>query len=439
MATRKDILEFLSNHLLQSQGLPRAELNFHDDLRSKLGLTDATIVAIGQDANRQFRISLLPSEIVKSRTVNDLVDIIFSATQRGIAASIPGGQDESASIRGIHDEDNIRRISSKVDAEYVVWYGTNRKQIGADKAAVTYSAQRGQATSLGRCRVFIPRGHKMGSTGSSWWKRLVILDDRLRVLETEFLDEQAYWTSLQAKLSRVSDDDRSAVVFIHGYNVSFEGAAIRAAQIGFDLSIKGAMAFFSWPSQGELSGYLTDGAAIEASEDAIANFLVDFASRSGAKSVHVIAHSMGNRGLLRAVDRIVGRAGASGAAIFSQIILAAPDVDAGLFRGLCKAYGSAGERTTLYVSNKDLAVEAASWVYDFARAGFAPPIFVAPGIDTINVTNVDVSRLGHGYVAEARDVLMDIFRLIGDGAEPAKRNLAQLNDESGSIYWEFKK
>jgi esterase/lipase superfamily enzyme len=68
------------------------------------------------------------------------------------------------------------------------------------------------------------------------------------------------------------------VIFVHGYNVSFEQAALRAAQIGFDLSVKGAMGFFSWPSQGTLGGYISDEASVEASEAAIMEFMTDFAA-----------------------------------------------------------------------------------------------------------------------------------------------------------------
>jgi hypothetical protein len=34
-----------------------------------------------------------------------------------------------------------------------------------------------------------------------------------------------------------------------------------------------------------------------------------------------------------------------------------------------------------------------------------PHVLVVPGIDTVNVANVDLTRLGHGYIAEARSVL----------------------------------
>jgi esterase/lipase superfamily enzyme len=57
----------------------------------------------------------------------------------------------------------------------------------------------------------------------------------------------AYWLSLNQAVNDVDVDDSDIVIFVHGYNVSFEEAALRAAQIGFDLAIKGAMTFFSRP------------------------------------------------------------------------------------------------------------------------------------------------------------------------------------------------
>src|SRR5581483_6861193 len=137
---------------------------------------------------------------------------------------------------------------------------------------------------------------------------------------------------INSHLEALPTDEQIAVVYIHGYNVSFEKAALRAAQIGFDLSIKGIMAFFSWPSLGKLSGYPADEAAIEASESAITEFMIDVAQKSGARTVHVIAHSMGNRGVLRAVNRIVMEAQQRSGVRFGQFILAAPDVDSNVFR-----------------------------------------------------------------------------------------------------------
>jgi esterase/lipase superfamily enzyme len=51
---------------------------------------------------------------------------------------------------------------------------------------------------------------------------------------------------------------KQALVFVHGYNVSFDNALRRAGQIAYDIDFDGAMFLFSWPPRGELFGYWTD-------------------------------------------------------------------------------------------------------------------------------------------------------------------------------------
>jgi esterase/lipase superfamily enzyme len=322
-------------------------------------------------------------------------------------------------------------------AVYLVWYGTNRKPIDPNDVSQGYSGHRDQKIRLGTCQVFIPKSHKIGSIGSSflrrWWTGV---DDSLELLSINEIAAAEYWGKISAHLNSLAIDERDALVFVHGYNCSFEAAALRAAQIGFDLSLKGSMAFFSWPSKGRLLRYAADEASIEASEASITDFISNFALRSGAARVHILAHSMGNRGVLRAVNRIARRARRRTGKPFSQIILAAADVDVDIFRDLCAAYTRVARRTTLYVSKGDLAVEASRWLHRFHRAGLMPPIMIAKGIDTINVTNADLTRLGHGYVAEARDVLQDMHRLLQKGDSPASRfGLREAKTEDGERYW----
>lgn len=324
------------------------------------------------------------------------------------------------------------------NAEYTVWYGTNRKPRDSEHPEKGYSGERDTVVHYGSCRVFIPKSHKIGSTGSPWWNRLWRMkDDRLKLRTVAEMPAADYWAQIAAQAAALDPDERDGVVFIHGYNVAFRDAALRTAQIGFDLSIKGPMAFFSWPSRGSIRRYTADEATIEASEGVIADFMTDFARRSGAARLHVIAHSMGNRGVLRAVNAIAATAARRAKKPFDQIILAAADVDIDTFRGLSKAYARVAKRTTLYVSKHDLAVEASRWKHKFDRVGYAPPTQVLPGIDTVSVTNVDLTLLGHGYIAEARAVLGDMYTLMKTGAAPPRFSLREAKNENLDRYWEI--
>lgn len=317
---------------------------------------------------------------------------------------------------------------------FQLWYATNRAPVLRGGKLVGFSADRADVTRFGQCDVTIPETHKIG--GSRWWQRLGRGDDRLRLNAIRGQDEASFWESVRLRINETAVPG-DAIVFIHGYNVSFEDAAIRAAQIGADLAIGGAMAFFSWPSRGRLLAYPADEATIEASEPPITQFLVDFAAESGARAVHVIAHSMGNRGLLRAVQRIAASAAAQAAKPLGQIILAAPDVDTGTFRALAAAYPLVAARTTLYVSKADLAVRSSRLLHGADRIGYAPPVAIIPGIDTVNITGVDMTLLGHGYVAESRSVLQDMYELFVRGTAPtARAMLRSRTDAAGAPYWE---
>ena len=145
---------------------------------------------------------------------------------------------------------------------------------------------------------------------------------------------------------------------------------------------------------------------------------------------------MAPNGIFLASDKCRSKAQRRTGKPFGQIILAPADVDADVFRQLSAAYADVASRTTLYVSKRDLAVEASRWLHNFPRVGLMPPTLVLPGIDTINVANADLTMLGHGYVAEARDVLTDMHALITQGAPPDKRfGLREAKNEEGERYW----
>jgi esterase/lipase superfamily enzyme len=324
---------------------------------------------------------------------------------------------------------------------YPVWFGTNRKMMTGEPG---FTAERSDRMTCGRAEVYIPDAHRFGETGTSFWTRLSrfdLRDDSLRLQHITIQDQNAFLSDIRSVVQAVIQDGEEphALLLLHGYNVTFEDAAIRAAQIGYDLKVTGPTAFFSWPSRGRVAGYPSDEAAIEASEGAITNFLVDFAANCGAKKVHVIAHSMGNRGLLRALQRIAANAETRGKVKFAQIFLAAPDVDRDLFLDLAYLYGEHAERTTLYASGADLAVHLSSRVHAAPRAGYFTPYTVAAGLDTVAVPNFDVDLLGHSYYAEAEALLYDIHALMRKDCDPAQRQRVEAIHLEGEKFWKLRR
>jgi esterase/lipase superfamily enzyme len=306
--------------------------------------------------------------------------------------------------------------------DYPVWFGTHRTPVVRGDQIIDFASGRSDIVRFGKCVVSIPRSHQLGSLGSSplrrWWTRI---DDRLTVKTLDTMGEQAFWDQIKDVLNDTIESERDAVVFLHGYRTKFKDAARRAGQLGVDLGIGGVMAFYSWPSRGTLIHYPADTAAIESSEGVITSFLKNIVVRSGAKRVHLIAHSMGNRGLLRAVNNIAAAAQSDTKVPFNQIVIAAADVDLDTFKSLSSAYSSVAQRTTMYVCPADVALYVSRAIYRAPRAGFTPPTVVVPGVDTVDVPHFNLWNLGHGYFAEARELLVDLKELFHRGSAPDLR------------------
>ncbi|MEU0877409.1 alpha/beta hydrolase [Lentzea sp. NPDC005914] len=381
---------------------------------------------------RRMLVELLSDETIAA------VDAVVTAIWEGVfdpASLTP--LDPATPIFALEGAREFRYDSEKVrDPEteprlYEVWYGTNRKPVKDG-----FGDQRDDSVHHGVCEVAIPKAHKFGSIGTAWYKRWIRLDfadDRIRVQARRPLDgPDEFFADLREGLA--DSTGKQVLFYLHGYNVTFDEAAIRAAQLFADLKIDGAAAFFSWPSKASVKDYFADVARIEESERAIADFLSGLCTALGGATVHIIAHSMANRGLARAIQRITATASEKAGVRFGQIILAAPDISVGLFQDLAAVYPKISQRTTMYVSARDRALGMSQFLQDAPRAGFTPPVTVVPDIDTIEVTNIDVTMLGHGYYAAAEPILRDIDNLLRHNEDPAQRLRLQRGPEAAQ-YW----
>jgi esterase/lipase superfamily enzyme len=366
-------------------------------------------------------------------------------------AGLAGDRYLRAAARNLIDEVERRRAST-VEARAAsaalapgpdhavmnVWFATDRQATGDRHPARQFGSGRGQL-SYGCCQVSIPRDHRMGELESPSLLRLEFRDnpDKHVVLMTaELRERNSYFAALAEAIAKSAT--RAALVFVHGYRVTFEDAARRTGQLAYDLGFQGAPLFYSWPSQGKLSGYMVDETNIEWSQARLSEFLVDVLERTQADDVYLLAHSMGNRAMSRAAAGVIATHPEL-AGRLREIILTAPDIDADVFRrDIAPALTRAGTTATLYASSDDQALEMSQRLHGYPRAGDSGDgLVVVPGIETIDASTVDTSFIGHSYYATGRSALSDIFYLINQHTRAAERFGLHPVDGPQGRHWAF--
>jgi esterase/lipase superfamily enzyme len=233
------------------------------------------------------------------------------------------------------------------------------------------------------------------------------------------LNEELFFKHLKDSADLMKIRERPTV-FVHGFNNTFEDAVLRAAQIGHDLGIGQGIGLYSWPSKGKKRAYAADEAAVEESKYHLANFIETFVENSYEKSINLIAHSMGCRCLLNALE-VLSIERRHILSEINQVILAAADVDAAAMRHLSQAALNHSTRTTSYVSDQDKALLVSEWLHDFPRVGVSPPTFVLDGMDTVIVNDMNLGDFSHGYVSSSRVILGDMHSLLKENRPPENR------------------
>ena len=322
-----------------------------------------------------------------------------------------------------------------------IYFATDRNYNETKDVYEQFGAKRSKL-KYGICEVSIPHDHKIGHIESpSIWRFEFSEDPEKHIVlqSTKLLDKNTFFKKLSTNIKKSSK--KSSFLFVHGYNVSFGDAAKRTAQISYDLLFDGEAVFYSWPSQGNISAYTRDEANIKWAEANIKNFLEDYITRSEAEEIYLVAHSMGNRGLTRAIVSLFKEKPELKAKI-KEIILAAPDIDADVFkRDIAPQMVSLVQKPiTLYVSADDVALKASKTLHGYPRAGDSGDgIVLIDGIETIDATGIDTSFLSHSYFADTTSIISDIFDLIKTGQRANSRKRLKLIELRNSIYWKVKK
>jgi len=153
-------------------------------------------------------------------------------------------------------------------------------------------------------------------------------------------------------------------------------------------------------------------------------------------TVHIAAHSLGGNGLLDALERLSQDDEAQIDKI-GEVILASPDIDTGLFRReYLPMLRRVGSRTTLYITENDVPLQASQRVNRSNRLGDASAeIFIEEGIETVVFSDVVTFMNSHDAIVEIGNVQADLHYLLEDRLGASERPTLEAVDTEDGRYW----
>jgi len=245
-----------------------------------------------------------------------------------------------------------------------------------------------------------------------------------------------------------TDTSRDILIFIHGYRTTWAESARRAAQFAYDLHFDGLPMLYSWPSRGDVLSYTADESASAWSAPHFTATLKKVLAESGARRVHLVAHSMGNRVSTEAL-KVLALEKADYPTPVREVVFAAPDIDRHTFQEFVTAFNAAVAdfeaprmpRLTLYACGVDSALDLSRRVHRLNRAGDSRKgIVVALPMDTIEVARRVIREeshdsIGHSYFCSNSVVIADLVGVVLNGQRPTERAGLAPKTTRGGPYW----
>jgi esterase/lipase superfamily enzyme len=388
-------------------------------------------------------------------TLGDLRNVYVAASEAKAVADVDAqlrtAQAARRSLTAVKGNVVVRsdryKLTKEGYATVRVFYGTNRMHVG-DATSVPYYGRTEGELQFGSLNVTVPQTHKLaqlesaqewsifsiGVTSTENKKKYVLLESVMPLSKTEFV------SSLHRSISDTSSKD--VFIFVHGYNTTFEDAARRTAQLAYDMDFDGTPIMYSWPSQGTLSAYANDEVAVDISAMRLAEFIDTVLPQLDAQHLHLIAHSMGSRVLIGALQRLLlARTPIQRQHLFGQVVFTAPDVDRDYFMVTTESLRGSAERLTLYASDTDYALRLSQIFHGAPRAGAAGSSLVRlQGLDTIDMSDVPADILGHSYFAANGGAVYDLLHLLwrdDDPGSPQRCGKGEKTPGASILVWRF--
>src|SRR5712692_6699703 len=186
---------------------------------------------------------------------------------------------------------------------------TTRKPVNGARAKPWFGTERASAMTIARAKLVPPDQGRfsLSSVGLGDW--------RLEAVETV------------AKLSDLiapGPDRRDVLLYIHGFNQTFETAALDAARLSDGIRFRGETMAFAWPSRAKLFDYGYDRESAMWSRDALQEVLDGLLASPSVGRIHIVAHSIGTMLTMEALRQLYARHGDAVAERIGAVGFASP-------------------------------------------------------------------------------------------------------------------
>ena len=257
---------------------------------------------------------------------------------------------------------------------------TTRKPVNGARAKPWFGTERAARMSVARAKLTAPDDSRfsLASIGLDDW--------RLDTIETvtNFSD-----------LLRPAGGMRDVLVYVHGFNQTFETAALDAARLSDGIRFRGETMVFSWPSKAKLFDYGYDRESAMWSRDALEQVLSGLITNPAVGRVHIVAHSIGTMLTMEAIRQIYDRHGGVVAERIGTVVFASPDIDKDVFSSSVERIGPIASKITVITSTNDRALAVSGWIAGgITRVGAAEQA----ELKRLGLHVIDASKQGWGII-----------------------------------------
>jgi esterase/lipase superfamily enzyme len=267
---------------------------------------------------------------------------------------------------------------SELSSNPTLLVATNRKPVGTGQSP-WFGPERGKL-SVARAKLVAPtRGRfTLSSIGLDDWRV-----------------EQLEMAPRLRDLLASDSPPRDLLIYVHGYNVTFEYAAVTAAQLSDEIKFKGETMVFSWPSKGSLFDYGYDRESAMWSRDALEQVFARLLENPNVGRIHVVAHSIGTMVTMEALRQSYALRGIPLIQRLGAVVFASPDIDMDVFKSTVARVRPLAAKITIVAATNDRALAVSGWMAGgTTRVGAADK----EELKRLGLRVIDASQLGWGVV-----------------------------------------